>query len=142
MSNNQNIDEKVMSLNFNQSSFIIERVVKNSLKDSNLPKNQPLTLKANKTYDISIAEDNLRFVKMTLGFVGDMVSSEDESLSFRFIEVSALAGFYLENDVVGGSPDEALEKMLLIQANVQLTDFVNTLVLASELRGNKVPYDM
>lgn len=141
MSANSNIEEKVMELDFKQSSFVIDKIIKNALKESPLPPDQPLTLKASKNYGLSLVDGNKTRVMLKLSFIGDMALTSDESVIFRFLEVTARAEFELLSEAVDIDKDEILQKMLLIQTNVQLTDFINQLILTSELKGSKIPYD-
>lgn len=136
------IEEKEVEFNFKQISFVIDKVIKNSLNESSLPPDQPLTLKANKNYGFSLVDGNKNRVRLNINFIGDMALSSDESQVFRFLEIVARAEFELSSDSVDVDKDETLQRMLLIHTNVQLTDFVNQLILTSELRGSKIPYDV
>lgn len=128
-----------METGFTQTRFVIEKVIKNSTKELGLEPQSSVKLSISRGFSVDIEEENPSKVKMEAAIV---LSLDVDGEDLEFLTVHAAFQFKIDKKHQKFVTDKAYQKLFAVQANVQLTDFVNSLLMNSELRGDRLSYEI
>ena len=128
-----------METGFTQTRFVIEKVSKNSTRELGLKPQGSVRMSISRRFSIDTDKEDISKVKMES--VMDLSLEVDDEL-FDFLYVRATFPFRVDEQYQDRVEDKDYQRLFAVQANVQLTDFVNSLLMNSELKGDKIPYDV
>lgn len=127
-----------METGFTQTRFVIEKVTKNSIRELGLEPQGSVRMSINRGFFIDTDKGDMSKVKMES--VMDLSLEIDDEL-LNFLYVRATFQFRVDEKYQDRVEDMEYRRLFAVQANVQLTDFVNSLLMNSELKGDKIPYN-
>lgn len=147
MNNSENAKE-ITDVTFSQKAFVIHTLEKYDIDELKLEEGKFIRLNAKKTFSPETDSDDQSSLRVICEMIVNLNAQDEDDFDadtptemHLFMKISATAHFSIK-DKYASDDSEYLEKLLVTQANVQLTDAINNILSNSELKGDKIPYDM
>lgn len=137
--------KNIIDVSFSQRAFFIRDLLKHDIDKLNL-EGKYVRLHSQKSFGSSIEEDDSSKVRvevtLTISLGAQDEENHDTDVEMTLYIVIDATSLYLIKDKYSPDDFKYLERILISQTNIQVTDIANTILGSSELKGDKLPYDL
>ena len=138
--------QNIVDVSFSQKAFFIRDLLKHDIDNLGL-EGKYVRLHSPKVFNYKAEEGDSSRIRVeatltiSLGAQDEEINNDDDIEMVTYIVIEATS-FYTIQDKYSPDDFDYLERILISQTNVQVTDIANTILGNSELKGDKLPYDL